>query len=472
MRNRSWRKKIKEWLSRYFLMPLGMTINNINYYKTHHYKRQLLKIESDHISILAEFRDRRFQSIIQHCYNNVPFYRQYMDQQGLQVKDFQTIHDVIKLPIMDKATMSQNKKLLFANNFDSKKIRIDHTGGSTGTPTQFGIDKKSYYQVYANAWRCWGYAGYKPGMKMLLFWGNRSELERIKSLKKRIKSFVENIFTLNAYDFSKNQIYEYMKHIAYWRPAIIRGYSGAIYMFVELCKKYQLQLTHHPQAIIITSENILPSQKQRIAEFFHSEIFEEYGSREFGILAHECSTHSGLHLAEEQFIFEIYNPHTNQFHFEGNGEILISSLYNYGMPLLRYRIEDEGTIISDTCPCGRSLKLLKQIDGRIIDYIVTKNEKLIHQYILEDLFDGVPGIAAFQMQQFKKGEVNFFLILNDNFDMKTIEKMRTEIQMLFKDELTATFQKVDKIEALPSGKRQITISHIVHEYLPIAKKLN
>ncbi len=277
---------------------------------------------------------------------------------------------------------------------------------------------------------------------------------------------------LSIYDFSKERVTEYVRLISRWQPAVIRGYSGAIYMFVEFCKKYQIQLTYHPHAIIITSENILESQKNRIRDFFQCEVFEEYGSREFGILAHECEAHNGLHLAEEQFIFEIYDPVTNQSNFEGHGEILISSLFNYGMPLLRYRIEDEGTISSFRCTCGRSLKVLKKINGRIIDYIVTHDGKLIHQWIFESFFDSEPGISSFQIRQYKKGKVTIFLVLNENFTMQKFEKIKAEIQFMFRNELSVTIQRVDKIDLLPSGKRQITLSHIVHDYLPTVEKFN
>jgi phenylacetate-CoA ligase len=462
--------KFRERLSQSLLLPIGMNVKNLNYRKTRDYALQLMRDERKDYTTLTENRNDRFRKMIQHCHNNVPYYRRIMDERGLTEKDFQSIDDVVRLPILDKKTLIAQQKYLMAQNVHPKNIRIECTGGSTGRPTPFGIDLNNYYQIFANAWRFWGYTGYKPGMKMLLFWGNYRELEQQSSLKNRIKSFIENTFLLNTYDLSPEKAREYAKIIQHQRPTIIRGFAGALYLFVEICKKYNFQVTHHPQAVITTAENITNYQKQKIKEFFETAVFEEYGSREFGIMAHECTEHSGLHLAEEQFIFEVFNPHTNLSSFKGRGELVISSLFNYCMPLLRYRIEDEGEIISNLCACGRVLPILKQISGRITDYVVTKNGNLLSEYILEDFFEIVPEISSFQIQQFQKGEVDILLVLDDNFDMEMLGPIRAALNDLLQNDLNINIRKVDKIDLLPSGKRQTTKSYIVHEYLPTTEK--
>ncbi len=456
---------IKEFLSRYFLIPVGMSLYGINYLKTFDYMNLLIKSEYTDFQKLTEFRNNRFQHLIQHCYSHVPYYRRYMELHGLQIKDFQTTADICKLPVLDKKQLNSQRELLIACNFNRSHLRIDRTGGSTGTPIQFITDRKSYYQVYANAWRFWGYAGYRPGMKMMLFWGNRSELMSAKNLKRRIKSYIENIIILNTYDLSKSLIYEYARQISKQRPAIIRGYAGTIYMFTEMCKKYEIEIGFYPTSIILTSENILTSQKKKIADFFKSEVFNEYGCREFGILAHECNYHDGLHLAEEQFIFEIYNSQLDRYQMEGNGEIIVSSLFNYAMPLLRYRLEDEVTITTKKCVCGRTSGVLTQIDGRIIDYILTKSEKLVHQSIFEDLFDILDGVITFQIRQNQKGAIQVLLVVDERFKMNELDNLLNEFYSLFKDDLIFTVEYVEEIELLPSGKRQLVLSNIDHEYL-------
>lgn len=457
----------REWLSHTLLLPIGMSVNGVNYFKTNHYTKFLQANEYSDIVALTEFRNQRFKKLMQHCYQQVPFYRQYLNTSGLQVKDFETIYDIVKLPIIDKQLLNQHPELLLAENYKPGDFRFDYTGGSTGTPTRFGIDMKNYYQVYANAWRFWGYAGYKPGVKMLQFWGNRIELSIFNYIKHKLRSFIENTIILNSYDFyNEERVIEYTERIRRYQPDIIRGYAGAVYLFVLYCKKYQLQFQQSPKAIILTSEKIFKSQKEEIARFFNCEVFEEYGSTEFGIIGHECESHSGFHLADEFFIVEVYNHPEQTSNFTGKGELLISCLYNYAMPLLRYRIEDEATISACSCPCGRTLGLLENIDGRIIDYIVTRREKMVHLIIFYNILSKIKGIKFFQIHQYEKGKIFIKIIKNENYDVKSIDKIAGVFESIFKDDLIIDFQYVDQLEVSASGKHKIILSEISAQYLP------
>lgn len=419
---------------------------------------------------LTKLRNDRFRKLVSHCYFNVPYYRKIMDRHRLSPKDFNNTDDIVKLPILDRKTLNANTKSLRSQNIHSNDIRIEYTSGSTGSPAHFGVDRRNYYQVFANAWRFWAYAGYKPGMKMVMFWGSGPTDNMKNKIRKRLKEFAENTYTLNTHIFSRDKVFEYAEQLKKQHPAFIRGYAGALHMFVENCNKYKLPPPRQPVAIIITSEKILASQKNKIQKYFQAEVFEEYGSREFGILAHECSAHSGLHLAEEHFIFEVYNPLSNLSSFVGTGELLITSLVNYSMPILRYRIEDEGTIVTDYCTCGRCLHLLKQLTGRVNDYVVTNSEKLVSQILIGEFFEMVPEVICYQIKQNKKGEIDIHLILEDNYNIEKLNPMRSAMQMFFKNELKINLHRVNSIEPLPSGKRQIIKSQILQHYLPTSMK--
>ncbi len=459
---------MREWLSHYLLLPIGLTISGINYNKVQQYRNLLQKSEFDDFEIRREFINQRFRDLIQHCYDQVPFYRSYMDSKGLKVNDFHTIADVVKLPILEKQIVNQNFDSLLAENYRPGDFRFDYTGGSTGTPTKFGIDKKSYYKVYANAWRFWGYAGYQPGMKILLFWGNRIELTTFKRIRHKIRSVIENSITLNSYDFNdKDQIWRYVRYIQNVKPPILRGYAGAIYLFVVYCKKFHVKFEYPPQAVILTSEKIFPSQKMEIAQFFNTEVFDEYGSTEFGIIAHECHSHTGLHLAEERLIIETYNAEHQTSNFYGKGEFLITTLDNYAMPLMRYRIQDEGFISNQICSCGRTLKLIENIDGRVMDYIVTKTEKLVHLIIFYNILSKIKGIKFFQIHQDEIGKIMISIIKDKSFDDKATTKIDMMFYDVFRDDLKFYIQFVDKLEVTSSGKYKIISSEVVSHYLSI-----
>lgn len=458
---------MRQWLSRYLFLPATSVYSDRMYFKALRYKSFLEKTQFWEPQAIEDLRNEQFHQLVCHCYNHVPYYRRYMDNCNLVPDDFQSIADVVKFPVLEKEFLNKNLQQFVATNLAKNDIRYETTGGTTGTPTLFGVDVKNYYRVHANAWRMWEYVGYVFGMKTLLFWGNRLELDRATTFREKIKSLIENTKMLNFYDFSQDQLEPFADFIKKYKPDIIRGFAGTIYLFAELCKKKHITFDVKPKAIILTSENIFSEHKRNIADFFGCDVYEEYGAREFGNMAHECKSHQGLHLAEELFLFEIFNPLTKKSQFVGKGEILITCLFNYAMPLIRYRIEDEVTISPDVCACGRNLKLIQNIEGRIADYVITNSKRFVHQGIFNNLFYSSRGILMYQVQQYELGKAVIYVVRDKNFNEQVMKKLETDFKKMYKNDLTITLKYVDNIQVSSSGKRRAVISHIAPDYLQV-----
>jgi phenylacetate-CoA ligase len=459
----NWRAGFSQYL---LLLATSLSSRRLHF-KAIPYQHSLVTTQYLPRATFEELRNEQVCRLVKHCYDNVPYYRQYMDAHRLMPSDFSTVHDITKLPILDKPTLNMNRQALTAQNYHKRDIRYETTGGTTGTPTLFGIDVRNYYRVHANAWRMWEYAGYQCGMKVLLFWGNRIELNNHSRLHEKARSLIENTKMVNFYNFSESQLEYYVTYINKFKPDIIRGFSETIYLFVELCKKHNLKCHCRPKSIILTSENIYNEHKNRIADYFKCEVFEEYGSREFGIMAHECNFHCGLHLAQELFIFEVVDPIDSTCKFDGKGELLVTSLYNYAMPLIRYRIEDNVTLSAENCQCGRSLKLLTNIEGRIADYIITRSKKIIHQGIFNSLFYSSKGILMYQVQQYQIGKAILYIVKDKEFSDEWINKLVSDVQKIFADDLAIKMEFVDHISVTESGKRRAVISHVAPQYIGI-----
>ena len=84
---------------------------------------------------------------------------------------------------------------------------------------------------------------------------------------------------------------------------------------------------------------------------------------------------------------------------KGEGRIVATSLYNYAMPFLRYDTGDDGNLLDDTCSCGRGYKLLKEVNGRTVDVLVTPEGKSIHGWFFLYIFWEQQGIVEYQVIQ-------------------------------------------------------------------------
>lgn len=458
--------KIREALSRYLFLPVGKTYSRRNYFKALQYKRFLEATQYWEHFKLEALRNRQFRAMVSHCYENVRFYRQYMDEKNLSPNDFQAVQDISKLPILSRKMVNENQMALTARNYNKSSIRYETTGGTTGTPTHFGRDLRNEYRVDGNNWRFWEYAGYLRGMEVALFWGNELELMKSRDIREKLKLLMENTRILNFYDLTEERLIKYVKYIDDCKPEVIRGFSTGIHLFLRYCKENNIHFRSKPKCIILTSDKIYTHEKKEITDFFDCEVFDEYGCREFSIMAHECSAHQGLHLAEELFIFEVLDPASGQSTLEGNGEIIVTPLFNYAMPLLRYRLGDKVTISRKRCTCGRNLKMISNIEGRIADFVITKSGKFIYGDFFAHLFYSSQGISMYQVQQYEKGKVIINVVKNKNFSEIEMERLMSKLRTMLRDDLAATLHYVNKIRVSGSGKRRSVISHIANQCLP------
>jgi len=452
-------------LSRFVLLPIGKTFSRRKYFKALKFQKFLEKTQYWSREEIENLQNQQFQKLIRHCANNVPFYRRCLNKNNLTPDDFQSIKDITKLPIITKQIINNHKHELIASNFNKKLIKFEKSGGTTGIPAVFGTDISNSYMLDAKDWRFWKYAGFIPGMKTVLFWAHPLELEFINSIYLKLKNLMDNTKIFNSWNISESnfqKISNYLKHI---RPEIIRGYASAIYFYVQYCKTNNISFKYSPKSIIITADKISELQKKEISDFFKCDIFDEYGCREFSFIAHECEKHEGLHLAEELFVFECLNPITSETTFNGNGELIVTPLFNFAMPLLRYRLGDEVIISENYCSCGRKLRVISELKGRTIDYVITKSNRMVHGTYFFDLFGLSKSIFKFQIHQFKKGEIIIFIVRNREFCLREILDTMNCFKNHFHDDLIGEIKYVNDIVKSPSGKTRICISHIASQLI-------
>ena len=216
-----------------------------------------------------------------------------------------------------------------------------------------------------------------------------------------------------------------------------------------------------PELIITTAENLYDQHREIIEEAFNCKVYDGYGSRETSLIAHECEAREGYHISEENSIVEFIKDGEHVSPGE-SGEIIITDLHNLVMPWIRFTIEDLGTPTDEKCSCGRTLSLIKSIDGRILDTIITKNKKYIHggyfQILLEE---ETKWIKRFQVVQKEIGKITINIVPKDKIIQKRIDKIINEIKNHTQDNLEVDCKIVKKIVVPPSGKRRLIVSEVL-----------
>jgi phenylacetate-CoA ligase len=399
----------------------------------------------------------RLQRLLHHAYQHVPFYRRRFEDAGLHPDHVHSLADLRRLPVLTRDDVRQHLAELVARDVPRQGLLLNATGGSTGQPVSFYQDQT--YQTYKVAaklrYRRW--YGFQRGDKVAFLWGMDRDLPD-SGCRKRVSLALRRERWLNSFNVSSEKMLAFAQRLASWQPKVIIGYASSLQLFASFLKENGLDEIH-PLAVESSAERLWDFQRTFVEEVFDCPVFNVYGSREFGPLAAECDRHTGLHAFTDLRVIEIVR--NNQPVADGElGEVLVTNLTNFAMPLIRYQIGDLARPTSATCECGRGFPLLSEIVGRSSDIISTPDGHYIHGEFFTHLFYGVPGVRKFQVRQKALNDIEILIESDEELPSQFVDKLRAKITDLVGHEVRLTFRRVDNIPLTRSGKHRFTVSDV------------
>ncbi|MEO5561253.1 MAG: phenylacetate--CoA ligase family protein [Dokdonella sp.] len=407
---------------------------------------------------IAQLQWRKLSALIEHCWREVPFYQQRWRALGLTPHDIRSTADYARLPVITKADVREHYDDLHAVSFRGR-LSYKSTGGSTGEPMRFGYTRESYERRIAAMWRGYAWAGARMGRRTLYLWGASIGAPlRSQQIKDRLYHAAFNRRMLNAFLMSEARMQEYAAEIDSFRPEIIVSYVAPIVQMAQWLLKTGTR-PHRPQAILSAAESLHPSQRETIERAFGCPVYNTYGCREVMLIAAECERREGLHLTADHLLVELDSPRTSPGG-ETVGEVVLTDLHNFGMPLLRYANGDLATAASELCACGRGLPLLRRIDGRKLDTLHTPDGHLLPGEYIVYVFLTVPSIRRYQVIQRQLDTFDVYLVPDAGFGEHVLQHIRDGIAKAVGSGITLRFHVVDDIAASSSGKFRVTICEL------------
>lgn len=315
---------------------------------------------------LQALQNKKLRALLKHAYETVSFYRKRFKEAHIRPETLRNVKDIARLPILTKEEVRKNLPNLVSSAVPTRRLTLFATGGSTAEPVKFYKDRRTTSWAYAATSRSYRWAGLDLGDKYMILWGSPFDL----SVSKRVAGFLHSQFMryqlLPSSYMSDQDMANFVTAIRRYKPKALKGYASALVLFARYMKEHQVRnLNLH--SVISTAENLYPADRKLIEEQFDCDVYDTYGSREFAMMAAECKEHHGLHVSAETVVLEFARDGENVAAGE-LGEILVTDLENYGMPMIRYAIGDAGRPTDEVCSCGRGLPLMKSIDGRVTDF--------------------------------------------------------------------------------------------------------
>jgi phenylacetate-CoA ligase len=403
---------------------------------------------------LEAFQFAKLQSLIKHAFEHVPFYRKRFRDEDIHPEDVKTLKDFQALPFLTREDVNSYLAELVCRD-PGGHLRLSGTGGSTGEPVRFFVEDSFNLWNGARVRLTRGWHGVRDGDKVAWVWGAQRDMPGW-SPKERLIARIKRHRHLDAFNMTEASMQAFAEMLVRWQPVMFRAYASALSVFAQHVKGRGLT-NIRPRLIETTAEKPTDPQRQIFEEVFGCPVADCYSSREFSHIAYQCER-GGLHVCPTRYLEVVANGNVAE---PGQlGEVVITSLHQFAMPFLRYKIGDMGIYDSSDCPCGRGLPVLREIVGRADDLLTTTDGQVVHGGFFDHLFCVRPEVVRFQVYQPNTQHLEIRLACKQNVDFEWLEGVRTEIRARFGDSTQISLQLVDGIELTPAGKYRFIVSEV------------
>ena len=387
--------------------------------------------------------------LVNYSIDNVPYYKKY--KKIFDIKGFESQFDFI-----DKDIVSHNFDNLKSRAINESDYDFVSTGGTSGKPLKLLVHKNRFIIELAVMHSMWSRVGFMNHTRAVIR-NKRLDSNQDYIINPITKEIIFDGFRLNDFYFKK--IYEIIKK---FNIEYIHAYPSTAYEFSKFINKKKLNVSF-VKAFLSGSENVHKYQKEFIESKLGVRFYSWFGHSEKLILGGYCRDSEVYHIEPRYGYFELVDENGHVIKTPGEiGEIVGTTINNYGMPLIRYKTGDFAEYVGDYCnKCQRRTTLIKNIKGRwngnkiygADGSIITSTALNFH----DDLYSVIEGLQYIQKQ---KGFLDVLIIKNTNFTEKDHQKLKFHYKSKFSSETVINIKFVDKLIRKPNGKFVELISSV------------
>jgi phenylacetate-CoA ligase len=330
---------------------------------------------------LRRLQERKLKALVAHAHATVPFYRARFERIGLDPRDIRSLDDLAHLPVVGKAELQAvGTEARLSSGFPLEALEHGRTSGSSGRPFEIFRDRHFARLRRAAFFRALCTGPYRPGQALLLVSGG-SERRQPRWLRWHYVPSEED----------PERVLETMNRL---RPRFLYGFLTPLRQLASLVRATGRRV-HQVKAVYTTAETLDRGTRTLLTATFGGPVFDIYGTTEAGPIAWECPAHAGYHVAEDTTIVELLPSATPGAH-----RLVATCLDLWSMPLLRYDVGDLAVAgAADRCACGRTLRRLARIEGRLVDCVRLPDGRTLSPYHLTLAIEEIPGIDRYQIVQ-------------------------------------------------------------------------
>lgn len=423
--------------------------------------KKIWEFDSVSVDEIQRRSEQKLERLLLHAAEKVPYYRTLLHDCQVVVDDTVRLENFSSIPLLTKDIIRRQGKSLYADDYQHRSPFPNTSGGSTGEPVKFIQDKEyddwnKATKIYFNA-----VLGKQLGDREIKFWGSdRDILEGTLGFKDNVINFLYNRKFFNSYQLNEQHLGDLIKLNNHFKPKAYWSYMESALELANYLSGSGVDF-HSPGILISTIGPLTQEVKEKIESGMGCKVYNQYGSREVGVVACQCPEQKGLHTFPWWNHIEVIDPEGQPIKNE-SGRVIVTTLHNYSMPLIRYEIGDVAVMGDNDCSCGRKTVTLDSVIGRTLGYFRKDDGTLVHSHFIVQALFFHEWIQRFQVVQEQLNQIIIRIELKNGMvgnqaDLLDIEK---KTKVLMGNHCSVDIKFVDGIERSASGKFVYTVCKI------------
>jgi phenylacetate-CoA ligase len=402
----------------------------------------------------------RLRQVVTHAYDRSPYYRRVMGEQGVKPTDVRDLGDLNRLPLLTKSIVRDRGSELVTEEKPRRGWLHGHTSGTTGSPLGLWYDRETCRINNAVDRQFRLRAGLGDGDWLGILLGRvvvpphqtRPPFWRVNHVHKQV--------WFSSFHLGEKYLEHYVREIERRKLQFLEGYPSTLYVLAKYLHGRGQVLPM--RAVITSSETLHRLQRETIEAAFACKLYDFYALAERVIFAGECEVGEGKHLAEAYGITEIVDDEGRPVPDGQPGYMVGTSLYNTATPMIRYRTDDVSAFLTEPCPCGRTLRRIRDVSTKAEDIVVTPDGRQISPSILTHPFKPLDRIVASQIVQERPDHLLIKLVASGEFSSDEEATLIASLRERLGAEMEIEVRHVTEIPRERSGKLRWVISRVDH----------
>ena len=386
----------------------------------------------------------RINALWRHAIVHVPYYKKLISRTALPPSFSSLAEFTSSVPLLPRDTV-KSQPLAFISGKAARGSWC-RTGGSTGIPMNVYWEHDAHREVLRAKYRHYNQWGLDIFDRMIFLWGHAASLRPglagfMSRIKQPLEDRMRNRLRLSAYFLGRDSLQRYLRQIAAFHPAGLYGYGHAVFLLAQEAERKGFECDTL-KLVIMTGEPISRKIAATVNTALGAPAIQEYGSIECGVIAGEWTDRT-LRVREDIVFLESIPK------ADGIYDLVLSLLTNHSFPMIRYSI---GDVTSGPLKIPlKGFAILPSVDGRANDLLITQNGRLLSPFLVETLFDQIPGLCRYRVVQEKNGSLNVLVEMMEGqalLDGVTLERRLSKLVEGYQVKVDV----VNAIPCMPSGK--------------------